>query len=174
MQDDVGNIIDYFKKSGIFVVCDSIFGFPDEKEEELASLCNFYNEHTPSHCEIFWLRYYPKTEITMWALKNNYIDLRKNEEIEEGNFNFGLFKKREHITSKSYSMQLMLLLYIFPFLPRKLRTFLFKKKIYRFFPQVSSLSLMIIAKILNHPKFDFNTIRTVRRYIYFCIKKPIF
>ena len=76
------------KKENIYTVCDSIFGFPDETEEDLLSLALFLNEHIPDHCENFWLRYYPKTEITQWAFQNGYIDAIKIEKIEKGEFNF--------------------------------------------------------------------------------------
>ena len=170
-QENIARAIDYFKEAGIFVTCDNIFGFPDEKEEELFSLAYFYNEHMPNHCESFWLRYYPRTEITRWSLDNDYIDERINENIENGNYNLGLVRRPKYTTSKSYTSKFIFLLNIFPFLSKKLRLFILKHKIYRFFPKVSGIPFLIIFKIFNHPKYDFNTIRTIRRYSYFCIKK---
>jgi len=170
-QDNIAKAIDSFKKAKIYVTCDNIFGFPDETEEECLSLCYFYNEHTPDHCENFWLRYYPKTEITEWAISRNYIDAEKKEEIERGKFSFGLFRRPEHLKEKPYTRRFIFFLTLYPFLHKSLRSLVLKNKLYRFFPPTSSIFLYILARLFNHPKYDFNTLRTIRRYFYLCAKK---
>lgn len=173
LQKNISEAIDFLKKEKIYITCDSIFGFPDESEKELLSLAYFYHNHTPNHCESFWLRYYPKTEITNWALQNNYIDLERKNRIEDGKYNFGILKKSEHPNMKSYARKFMLLFSIYRFIPNKLRLFILKRKLYRFLPSFSILSL-IIVRIFNHPKYDFNTRRTFKRYLYFLSKKLIY
>ncbi len=171
-QGNISRAIDYFKEAGVFVTCDNILGFPDEKEEELLSLAHFYNKHTPNHSENFWLRYYPGTEITKWALNNNYISAEINEEIEKGRYNSGLIRRPKHTSfSKTFTGKFLFLLSIFPFLNNKLRLFILKYKLYRFFPGVSGIPLLIFLKIFNRPKYDFNTMRTIKRYAYFCLKR---
>lgn len=171
LQENIARAIDYFKKAGIFVTCDNILGFPDEKEEDLLLLAYFYNEHTPNHSENFWLRYYPKTEITKWALDNNYISTDISEEIENGNYNLGLIRKPKYICAKLYTDKFIFLLNIFPFLPKIMRSFILKNRFYRLFPKFSGLLFIIIVKTVNHPKYDFNTIRTIKRYLYFGLRK---
>lgn len=170
-QENISRAIDCFKQEGIYVTCDNIFGFPDEEEEELLSLAYFYNQHTPNHCETFWLRYYPKTEITKWALDNRYIDDKINDKIENGNYNLGLVRRPEYVVSNSYANQFILLLNIFPFLSKKLRLFVLKHKLYRFLPGLSGIALLIIFKMFNNPRHDFNTMRTLKRYWYFGLKR---
>jgi len=169
--DNLAEAINSFKKSDIYVTCDSIFGFPDATEEEYLSLSRFYNEHLPDHCENFWLRYYPKTDVTTWALDNGYIDSEKKEKIEKGEFDFGLFRKSEHGDTKTYTRKFIILLILYHFLPKGVRVFILKKRLYRLLPPVGPLVLLIIARIFNHPKYDFNTIRTIRRYLYFSVSK---
>lgn len=170
LQEKISSAIDFFRSEKIYVTCDNIFGFPDESEKELLSLCYFYNEHTPNHCENFWLRYYPKTEITQWALDNNYIDLKKKEEIEKGKFTFGLIKKAEHTNIKAYTRKFTILLSVYIFIPKRLRLLILKKRFYCFIPLVSHILLLIIVRIFNHSRYDFNTLRTINRYLYFLTK----
>jgi hypothetical protein len=125
----------------------------------------------PNHSENFWLRYYPKTEITKWALDNKFINARINERIENGEYNFGLIRKPEYVNTNPYTDKFIFLLNIFPLLPAKLRSFILKHRYYRLFPKIPSLALLIIFKAVNHPKYDFNTLRTIKRYLYFAVKR---
>lgn len=173
-EEKIARAIDGLKGAGIFVTCDNILGFPDEKEEELVSLAHFYNEHMPNHCENFWLRYYPKTEITKWALDNKYIDDRLNDRIENGDYNLGLVRRPAYTDVKSSADKFAFLLNIYPFLSGKIRLFILKHRLYRFLPKISGVLLLIIIKIFNHPRYDFNTLRTIKRYLYFTLKKIFF
>lgn len=170
-KNEIAQAIRCLKNSGIFVTCDNIFGFPDEREEELISLCYFYHQNMPDHCENFWLRYYPKAAITDWALENNYIDKDKIKEIENGDINFGLIRNPEHLNGRTYVHQFILFLNIYKYLPSVFRVLILKHRWYRLLPKVSVVFLLIIFRIINHPRYDFNTIRTIKRYLYFCAKR---
>jgi len=167
-KNEITQAIKYLKDSGIFVTCDNILGFPDESEEELVALCYFYHQNKPDHCENFWLRYYPKAAITDWALENNYIDKERAAAIESGDVNSGLVRKPEHPDKKTYSHQFILFLNIYRYLPAGLRLAILKHKWYRLLPKVSVVFLLLAFRPIHHPKYDFNTIRTIRRYLYFC------
>lgn len=166
-QERILDAINLLKSENIYVTCDNIFGFPEETEDDLRELAHFYNKVPPNHCESFWLRYYPKTEITRWALENKYIDEEKREKIENGNFSYGLINKSEHVRIKSHTQQMMFFLNIYPFIPRKLRSLILKTKFYHFFPRVPVVFLLIIIRIFNHARYDFNTVRVLKRYWYF-------
>jgi radical SAM superfamily enzyme YgiQ (UPF0313 family) len=172
-QNRIARSMELLKNNGIYVVCDSIFGFPDETEEELLQLASFYNENPPNHCENFWLRFYPKTEITEWALEKDYISPEKNELIEKGEFSFGLVRRGEVQGRANHADKIMGLLGVYPFLTKALRGLIIKKRLYRFFPPIPSLFLLVIVRIFNHPRFDFNTARTIKRYLYFCSRKAL-
>lgn len=166
----IARAIDLFKKEKIYIVCDNIFGFPDDKEEDLDKLAYFYNSHLPDHIEIFWLRYYPKTEITGWAFRNNYIAQKKVEEIEEGCLSCGIVRGGDCITN--YSKKFMLLFYLFRFLTPRGRLFIIRKRVYRLFPSFSAtIILYILSRIYNRAKYDLNISRTAKRYTYFIVRK---
>lgn len=166
--DKIAKTIDYFKVAGIYITSDTIFGFPQETEKELISVCEFYNEHTPDHCENFWLRYYPKTQITQWALSNKYITDEIKEKIEKGEYATGLIRQPIHSQINPYSSKLMLFLKLYPFLHKKIRSFILRHKFYRLLPGVSQIFSLIILRIFNRPKYDLNTSRTAKKYLYFC------
>ncbi|MBF0331224.1 MAG: B12-binding domain-containing radical SAM protein [Candidatus Omnitrophica bacterium] len=166
-QDKIAAAIGSLRRRHIYVVCDTIFGFPDEVEEELVGLARFYAEHPPDHCESFWLRYYPGTEITQWAFENGYIDQSKKRRIEEGLESFGMVKNPEHPGTGSYARQIMLLLSLYPFMPKKLKLWVLDRKIYRHMPLLPSIVVYVLVRLVHHPRFDFNTERTWRRYRYF-------
>jgi anaerobic magnesium-protoporphyrin IX monomethyl ester cyclase len=162
--------IDLFKKSKIYVVCDTILGFPDENESDLINLAYFYNSHPPDHIETFWLRLYPKTEMTIWALENGYIDQKRNENIEEGYLNCGISGGGD--TMNNLAKKFMIFFYIFLFLAPKYRLYILRKKIYMFF--ICPLPLPVIYMLIRffrNPEFDFNVSRIKKKYAYFIFKK---
>lgn len=171
LQENIGEAIDSLRENKIYITCDSILGFPDEREDDLLELASFYNLHRPDHCENFWLRYYPKAGITQWALENNYINQEKKQNIENGIYDFGLFKCSEHITTKTYAKKFVLFLNLYPFLSGKLRAFMLQKRLYRFLPPFPPILLLILIRLINRSKYDFNTLRTFKRYAYFSFKK---
>jgi hypothetical protein len=166
--EKIAKTIDYFRDAGVYITSDTIFGFPEESEKELISVCEFYNEHTPNHCENFWLRYYPKTQITQWALANKYITSEINEKIEKGEYSTGLVRQPGHSKINPYASKLMLFLRLYPFLGKKIRTFILKGKFYRLLPEISQIFSLIILRIFNRPRYDLNTLRTAKKYLYFC------
>jgi radical SAM superfamily enzyme YgiQ (UPF0313 family) len=165
-QEKIARAIDALRKNNIYVTCDTIFGFPDETEAELKDLIKFYNRHTPDHCENFWLRYYPRTGMTEWALNNGFISHERKEAIENGRENFGLFKSQGD-TAAPHTPQIMLFLSFLPFIPVRWRKTALEKNSYKHMPVFSSMFVYILVRLFNHPKFDFNTERTIKRYLYF-------
>ncbi len=164
----IAQTIDYFREVGIYITCDTIFGFPQESEEELASVCEFYNEHTPDYCENFWLRFYPRTRITQWALAHKVISKETNEKIEKGEFCSGLFKKPSHSSVNPRASKFMFFLRLYPFLTKKIRTFILKHRFYLYLPRISEVFLLVFFHIFNRPRYDINTLRTIKKYLYFC------
>lgn len=168
----IAHAIDLFKRAKIYVVCDTIFGFPDENSEDLEKIAYFYDRYLPNHIEIFWLRYYPKAEIISWAFKNGYINQEKIEEIEDGRLSCGIARGGDNISN--YSKKFMVLFYLFHFLPHKCRVYILKKGLYKFFPShFSPSTLYILGRIFNHAKYDLNISRTIKRYVYFILRKFI-
>ncbi|NTV29717.1 MAG: radical SAM protein [Candidatus Omnitrophica bacterium] len=172
-QDKIARAIDLCRRHGLFVVCDSILGFPDETEAELEELARFYMEHMPDHCENFWLRYYPGTALTAWALKQGYIDHKKHELIESGTQSFGLLKRPENAAGQTYSRQIRMLLMLFPFLSYNAKCWWLTNRRYRHIPVLPSMLMYILVRLFRHPPFDLNIDRTRDRYGYFMRKRLV-
>lgn len=168
-KESISKAILLLRKKKIFVVCDNIFGLPDEKEDDLVNLCLFYRNYQPNRAEIFWLRYYPKTKITEWSRSNDYINDKKLNEICDGRLSGGITKIGEH--KALYAKKIMLLFYVSKFLPRFILDFILDKRLYRSLPGFDPIFLCIIDRVFNRAKIDINTTRTVKRYVYFISKK---
>ena len=170
-QENIACAIDLFRRNNIYVVCDAIFGFPDETEAELAELARFYMDHPPDHCENFWLRYYPGTEITRWALAEGHIDKERYAAIESGAQKFGLCKRPEQPVSTTFAQQIRMLLMLYPFLSYSMKKWWIERTRYRRIPVFSSMLMYVFVRLLHHPPFDLNTDRTWVRYKYFLKKR---
>lgn len=156
----IKNIIELSRKYKIFIVSDNIINIYDETEEELENLINFYNRYTPNLNEVFNLRYYPKTEITNKAIESNILTEKQIKLINNGmQEKGGLIKVNE---KQIYSQFLLLL----PVIPRFLRNFITKTKIYKKFPTFN-ISTRILVRILSKPKYDFYTEQFIRKYFFF-------
>jgi radical SAM superfamily enzyme YgiQ (UPF0313 family) len=166
----IAEAIRLFKSSGIYVTCDTILGIPGENDEDLSHLAYFYDSYLPDHIEIFWLRYYPKTNISDWALKEGYISRKEIDEIEEGAMDCGITSGGIHPTRAA--KQLMLLLYLFQVVPHKLRRYVLDKRLYRYFPHfLPPIALYTLSRVYGRSRNDLNVTRTAKRYFYFAIKK---
>jgi len=160
-----------FKKLKIFVTCDNILGIPGEKEEDLISLCNFYNKYTPDCCELFWLRFYPETDITLDSLRKNFLSSKDYENIKEGKVWGGLVNTRFKHSLGKLSKKYSLLLKFIPCIPKRIRKIIIKFKIFYLFPYVPFDMLIILNKLIKKPKYDIYTQQTLGRYTYFMIRK---
>ncbi len=169
--DKISLCIDEAKKAGLFIVTDTILGFPGETESELYDTAMFYHQHTPDDCEIFWLRYYPRTKITQWAIENKFIDDNKREAIENGEEQTGLFRFQGSSLEKLRLRQFSVFLKIIPLIPKSVRFLILKNRYYRFFLPISLIFLIILFKIIKKPKYDFYMIRTLKRYLYYSFAK---
>jgi len=144
------------KEMGMFIVCDIIFGFPQTTKKDLQKIIQFFNKSLPDHIEIFWLRYYPRAAITKWAKDNGFITKEEHQSIEQGMVKGGIVRGNKNVSR--YEKKVVLLLYLMPILPFKIRSFIVKKKIYEYFPTwFSFLTLYILKRLVKKPKYDLNT-----------------
>lgn len=158
------------KEAGIYVVCDIILGFPQTDNKDLAEAVKFFGKSTPDHIEIFWLRYYPKTEISEWALEQGHLTTEDYQLINEGLVVEGII--RGHSQVSKLEKKLVFFLYLIPILPDKCKKYLIGKKRYRYLPSwISIMSLYILKRLIRRPKYDINTDQTISRYIKYTFKK---
>ena len=79
----------------------------------------------------------------------------------------GIAKGGDHETVPA--RQFMLLFYLVKFLPDSLSGYILRKKLYRFLPKLSPMTLCILERIFNRAKYDLNVSRTKARYFYFIL-----
>ncbi|PIU02293.1 hypothetical protein COT66_00995 [Candidatus Shapirobacteria bacterium CG09_land_8_20_14_0_10_49_15] len=132
---------------------DHIFGIPFEGEKEYVEGLKFYNELRPSWINVFWLVYFPKTEIIKLGKKAGYINAAVEKQINEGQIStcctlqIGSDTQDISRTQQGEFKNFALLYTLLPLIPRKLMAQIIKKKWYRKIPDVSS-GVFFLAKLV--------------------------
>jgi hypothetical protein len=133
-----------------------MLGIPgDTMELELESIM-FYNRHRPSLITVFWLTYYPKTDIVDLALKGGILAKKDVDAIEEGYRPSG----RNYLTGGDMKnpdefYSIAFLLNYLPMLPGILVTFLVRTGFYRMFKFRNYFLAVALPRAMysmTHPK----------------------
>ena len=160
--------IDLLRREGVYAVCDSILGLPGETEEDLRGLAEFYAGHTPDQNEVFFLKYYPGTELTVKAAASGLIKPEEVSAAEEGEGPSGIISRGPGTgAALDNYFTLLLLLPLVPAAMRKL--FIRNVSLLRFLP--GNILLRIMTRLIRRPAYDFNTGQFLRRYRYFMALK---
>jgi radical SAM superfamily enzyme YgiQ (UPF0313 family) len=167
-NEKVANAIALFNKNRIFCVVDNIKGFHASPEEELRNLVRFYNQNRPKKIYIFEHRPFPKTKILeiLPHLKEDYIKLAP--------FTITTEKSNKRVR------QLEFLSIFTYFLPPRVVEKLLNKKLYYFFPPISSYNILeILPYFINSfksksKKFWYPIRGTRRRYLYYVKHNPMY
>jgi len=167
----IGEVINTFKKLNIFVACDNILGIPGEKEEGLTELIKFYHRYTPDSCELFWLKFYPGTDITEESFKEGIISSDEYLEIEERSLADGLMTQGRLGAENKFIKKYILWLKLLPGLKSKTREWIIKSRIFKLFPYLPLSLLIILNKFFKRARYDIYTERAYKRYKYFIYRK---
>lgn len=129
--EEIRLAITILQKNGLLVAADNIINFPTESESDLIEMVSFYNETRPDILKVFWLCYFPGTEIVNIALRHGVIDEATVARINSGELaNFvSVNTKTTKLHRKFY-----LLLVLTQILPRNWIRFLVKHRLYRLIP----------------------------------------
>lgn len=131
---ELASAISSLKRAGITVQVDHMLGIPEGTVEVDERAAVFYNEVRPHVISVFWLTYYPKTEILRIAKGMNLLSDQDIENINEG---IGLtgrsFKTGGSVREPGQYYGIHLLLNWIPFLPKRFVSFFIKSKLYRRF-----------------------------------------
>lgn len=82
--EKIRSLIKEIKNVDIVLKLDFIIGAPGETEEDLINLVDFIKEVKVDDIFLYFLKYYPKTQIIDYALDNDYITAEKVQSIVEG------------------------------------------------------------------------------------------
>jgi radical SAM superfamily enzyme YgiQ (UPF0313 family) len=162
--------ITLIQREKINIMTDSIFGLPEQREDDIINSAFIYTNIRPKRIYFYMLRYYPNTGITRKAKENNWLTPKRYEEIMDG-INVAPFAIGGDGVGKNL-IKFQILFYLIDFLPKTAGYFLIKNRIYRFFPTFLGYSVIIILR--NLLAFDLNA-RLLRkgafyRYSYFAAK----
>ncbi len=138
--------IDIIKKNGIFVQADHMIGIPDDSIKNNEEAVLIYNEHRPNLISLFFLKYYPKTTITRYALEKKYLSEQDVKNIEMASFSSGHLHWNRHI-GRDYRGLAFIYNYL-PFLPRKLVKLIIKKRFYKYLSFNSYFMVTALPRIL--------------------------
>lgn len=84
-NEKIIDAVSCIKESGMKVSVDNIFGAPSETEDDLRQGLDLYNKIKADRILIFWLTYYPRTNIINFAKSKNILTEKDVDNIEEGN-----------------------------------------------------------------------------------------
>ena len=168
-NEQVRRTIHLLKNAGILTICENMLGLPTQTEEDLINMLKFYNETRPNRLSLYFIRYYPKTEIINTALEHNILTAEDVEDINRG-LNARSFIQGGTIQQKSFARIQGFLTFI-PVLPQWLNNFLIKVKLYRVLPRLGMLTHSIARLLDRNKEFDVDAFRFKQRYKRFMFKK---
>lgn len=153
-NDEVREAVRCCQKVKLKFSLDHIFGIPFEGEKEYVEGLKFYNELRPNWINVFWLVYFPKTEIIQLGKKAGYIDAAVEKQINEGKvstcYTLQIGGDDQGISrAKQGEFKNFALLYtLLPYIPRKIMSLIIKKKWYQKIPNVPGW-LFFLAKLVG-------------------------
>ncbi|MEW6201909.1 MAG: radical SAM protein [bacterium] len=145
---------------GIKLSIDHIIGIPGEMFQHLEDAARFYNEIRPHRILVFWMTYYPCTEILSTARRQGILHADDLRRAEMGSIPFrnlgGMVRER-----RAARLQFMLLFALLPLLPRSIATFFINKKLYRLiFPTFYLYNILLFLNAVRiKDTMFFHTIR---------------
>jgi len=130
----ISQAITVLKKAGMMVQVDHMLGIPgDNVENQIESLI-YYNNLRPNLISVFWLTYYPKTEIINHAIKYNILSDKDVEKIENAS---GITETSLHnggsMRDPSLYYGIHLVFNYLPLIPKNIVDVIIGKQIYRYF-----------------------------------------
>lgn len=134
-NEQVEKCFGLLKSAGISVTADNIISLPRERPEDVLEMVRFYNEIRPGKVDVFYLKYYPKSEIM------KFIN-RPQQELDD--FNGGRLYKSvtrsdhsQRTVNEIHANKLLLVLALTYFLPRGWVRFILDRGWYVYLPSLS-------------------------------------
>lgn len=169
-NDDVRHAVERLRKHGMRVGIEHITNFPGETEEDLITTAIFYNEVRPDSLKMYWLYYFPGTQIVDIALK--YGNLTK-EEVNEINAGRQIGSPMVYDAGSRLRRKLFVLISLIPLLPKGVVSYILSRGLYHYVPY------MWLHKIIYYvarkatrisPEFDILLSESMRRYSFYLRK----
>ena len=144
-----------------------MLGLPTQKEENLIDMVNFFNENRIDLPMLYWLRYYPKTEIIDIAIKEGAL---KDEGCDKVDSSSSFVIKGSTYTYRF--AKIGNLFFLCCILPKWLVRLMVEKRIYEYFPPV--LLKFFFHNFCIFPKLYFLWLLGIKRRRLFFIHRKGF
>ncbi|MCG2712353.1 MAG: B12-binding domain-containing radical SAM protein [Candidatus Omnitrophica bacterium] len=158
-QERWEDLISQIKKCGMAITAENIIGIPGQSENEVKDMVRFYTRNRVNRVHIFWLRYYPKTDIS-----NRFKE--HDSEHTQRPFTMGgdVFKKE--------MVKLRILFSLAQLFPMTVIDFFLKKRVYYFMPVWPLFLINIFSNITSGTYSDKITRRREKtKYLYYIRKR---
>lgn len=165
------------KESGIMLLADNIFGFPDQKEDDFFQSLLAFGDIKPQRIFFYELKYFPGFLITKKAKKNAFISHEEFEDILDGKYKRGVYlnsllenknlPNREPLEKKKIS------LYILDCFSKRILRFFIRKKLYNYSPSFINPAIFMLLRTLFSRDIDSKMLRTrmISHYSHYIFNK---
>jgi radical SAM superfamily enzyme YgiQ (UPF0313 family) len=121
------------KRSGIYFSIDHIFGLPGETDRDHRLAVELYNRIRPNNILLYWLVYFPKTDIIRHGLEAGLITSEEVAQIEEGRGHISYKHAQGKLYRRAYPYYILLNLLPLRLIPRFVVDWVVRKDLIRFF-----------------------------------------
>jgi radical SAM superfamily enzyme YgiQ (UPF0313 family) len=143
------------RDAGIRATVDIIIGLPTEKKEDLDETVRLMAQTNPWHIYVFWLRYYPATEILKLVKDKNLLSEAQIQYLESGEHRRGHIAGGTELEQSPLFRSYHLFIVLIPLLPKWLILFCERKNWIRFFPSFISPFLMVnVTKMIKRDPYN--------------------
>lgn len=158
INTQIEKAIHLLKQKKIMIQVDHMLGIPNDTLQSQENAVLFYNIHRPHLISIFWLTYYPRTDIIQTAKSLGIINQQNIDCIEQGikitsesYLTGGSLKNPQPYYSISFTLNWL------PLIPKPIIVFLIKTHLYRIFKikhyYISTALPRIIRSIIDKRDF---------------------
>jgi radical SAM superfamily enzyme YgiQ (UPF0313 family) len=169
-NEQIAVAINSLRKYKIRCITDNMIGLPGQSEDELLDLAKFYLKNPVDRICVYWLIYFPNTQIVDIAL--NYGNITKKqlktietEPVESANTIVNDFNNKKFI-------KYHLLLLATTILPQSLTGWIIKNRVYEKFPAINPSLIENPITFFMKDRKEIERIRFVKRYLYYSIRIP--
>lgn len=172
--------ISVIRNEGIGIFCDQIYGLPGETEDDYKSMVSFYRSNPTDFVNVYWVNYFPGTDIVQQAVEAGVLSSEQGEEIQKSPVagDVSTVSAYHHQRGKKYKVYME----GYNYLPLWMCDFIMKSglwwiagklNIFRFFRFVYGLGLKADASHFPPPKkgYDISSFRFPAMCRYYMVLK---
>lgn len=172
------NALKLIQDSGIELLIDNLFDFPEYSMEKFIESLNIYTRYKPTRNYFYKLHFYPGTKLSQIAVQHHWITASQYEDCLEGGDTLGILRynaSQENNPNRQNreSKQAQILFVLMDLIPAGWTRVIIQKKWYRYFPPFLNPALLTMFRTLLANDFESRYFKDITfwRYGYFMKKK---